>query len=123
MCCRDIEPETPPKSLPTARPYGELSAAAQAEARDYWREQGWTWSEHDSAQLTETFQDRLWEQYGIEGADVSWSLGWCQGDGVSFAATPAIRAMAEHDHGLEPYPCCVVFTGPGGVGKSGRPRP
>ena len=30
MCCRDIEAETPPKSLSATPPYGELSEAAQA---------------------------------------------------------------------------------------------
>ena len=88
------------KCLSTARPYGELSEAAQVRAREVWREKGWTWDEHDSEQLTETFREELWEKYGIEGADVNWSLGWCQGDGVAFAATPNIQAMAEHDQGL-----------------------
>jgi hypothetical protein len=44
------------KGLSTARPYGELPAAVQALAREYWREQGWTWGEHDSEQLAETLE-------------------------------------------------------------------
>jgi hypothetical protein len=42
----------------------------------------------------------LWERYGIDGADVNWSLSSCRDDGVSFSATPDIQAMAEHDQGL-----------------------
>jgi hypothetical protein len=69
------KPKRRRKSRPTPRPYGELPEAAKARAREYWRGQNWAWGEHDCEQLTETFQDKLCERYGIEGADVSWSLG------------------------------------------------
>ncbi len=94
------KPKRRRKRLSTARPYGELSPEAQARTREVWWEKGWTWDEHDCEQLTETFREVLWEKYGIEGADVNWSLGSCQGDGVAFAASPNIRAMADHDQGL-----------------------
>ena len=57
MCCRDIEPETPPKKPANGTPVWRTARSGEAEARQYLREQGWTWGEHDSAQLTETFQD------------------------------------------------------------------
>ena len=102
MCCPDTEAETPPKGPVNATPVWRPVRSGAGAAREVWREKGWAWDEHDSDQLTETFRDELWERYGIEGADVNWSLSSCQGDGVAFAATPNIRAMAAHDKRLQP---------------------
>ena len=82
------------KGLSTARPYGELSEAAKARARDDWREKGWTWDQWDFEQLTEFFKQELEEEWGIDEAEVSWSLGYCQGDGVSFTASLNLDKMA-----------------------------
>ena len=89
------KPKRRRKSLPTARPYGELSQEAKARARDCWREKGWTWDQWDSDQLTEFFKQELDEQWGIDEAELSWSLSYCQGDGVSFTASPNLEAMAK----------------------------
>jgi len=58
------KPKRRPKSLSTARPYGELSPEAQARAREVWREKGWTWDQWDSEQLTEFFKQELEEEWG-----------------------------------------------------------
>ena len=82
------------ESLSTARPYGELSEEAKARARDCRREKGWTWDQCDSDQLTEFFKQELEEKWGIDEAEVSWSLGYCQGDGVSFTANLNLDKVA-----------------------------
>ena len=94
MCCRDTEAKRRRKGLSTPRPYGELSEAAKARARDCWREKGWTWDEWDSEQLTEFFKQELDEEWGIDEAELSWSLGYCQGDGVSFTASLNLEKVA-----------------------------
>jgi hypothetical protein len=88
------KPKRRRKGLSAPRPYGELSAAAKARARDCWREKGWTWDECDSEQLTEFFKQELEEEWGIDEAELSWSLGYCQGDGVSFKASLNLEKMA-----------------------------
>ena len=88
------KPKRRRKGLSTPRPYGELSAAAKARARDCWREKGWTWDEWDSDQLTEFFKQELDEEWGIDEAELSWSLGYCQGDGVSFTASLNLEKVA-----------------------------
>ncbi len=82
------------KSLSAPRPYGRLSEKAKARARDCWREKGWTWDEWDSEQLTEFFKQELEQEWGIDEAELSWSLGYCQGDGVSFTANPNLDKVA-----------------------------
>ena len=82
------------KSLPTARPYGELSEEAKARAREWWREKGSTWDVWDSDQLTEFFQQELGEQWGIDEAELSWGLSYCQGDGVAFTASLDLERMS-----------------------------
>ncbi|MGB7734364.1 MAG: hypothetical protein WBL72_11735 [Thermoguttaceae bacterium] len=109
------KPKRRRKSLPTARPYGELSEEAKARARDCWREKGWTWDQWDSGELTDLFAEVLLEEYGIEVAtrterlsggktiqrpDISWSLSYCQGDGVSFTAHPDLEAMAKKNEAI-----------------------
>jgi hypothetical protein len=88
------KPKCRRKGLPAPRPYGELSAEAKARARDCWREKGWTWDDCDSEQLTEFFKQELEEEWGIDEAELSWSLSYCQGDGVSFTANPNLDKVA-----------------------------
>ena len=88
------KPKRRRKSLSTARPYCELSEEARARARDCWREKGWTWDQCDSDQLTEFFKHELEEEWGIDEAEVSWSLSYCQGDGVSFTANLNLDKVA-----------------------------
>ena len=76
-----------------AVPYSLLSPAAQSRAREFWRKQGWGSGDVDAHVLTEQFQRDLAETYGMEGMNVYWSLGYCQGDGVSFEGEPDIHAM------------------------------
>ena len=82
------------KGLSTPRPYGELSAAAKARARDCWHEKGWTWDEWDSDQLTEFFKQELDQEWGIDETELTWSLGYCQRDGVSFTASLNLDKVA-----------------------------
>ena len=89
------KPKRRRKSLSAPRPYCQLSDTAKARARDCWREQGWTWDEWDSDQLTEFFQQELECAYGIDDAKVEWDLGYSQGDHVTFKASPRIERMAE----------------------------
>ena len=88
------KPKRRRKGLSTPRPYGELSEEAKARARDCWREKGWTWDQWDSDQLTEFFKQELDEEWGIDEAELSWSLGYCQGDGVSFTASLNLDKVA-----------------------------
>ena len=88
------KPKRRRKSLSTARPYCELSEEARARARDCWREKGWTWDQCDSDQLTAFFKEELEEEWGIDEAEVSWSLSYCQGDGVSFTANLNLDKVA-----------------------------
>jgi hypothetical protein len=90
------KPKRRRKGLSTARPYCELSEEAKARARDCWREKGWTWGQWDSEQLTEFFKQELAEEWGIDEAELSWSLGYCQGDGVSFKAVVDIDKVIAH---------------------------
>ncbi|MGA7703027.1 MAG: hypothetical protein WCB27_25810, partial [Thermoguttaceae bacterium] len=55
------KPKRRRKSLPTPRPYGELSEEAKVRARDCWREKGWTWDQWDSGELTDLFAEVLLE--------------------------------------------------------------
>src|SRR5271157_394725 len=89
------KPKRRRKGLSAPRPYCELSEEAKARARDCWREQGWTWNEWDSDQLTEFFKQELECAYGIDDAKVEWDLGYSQGDHVTFKASPRIERMAE----------------------------
>jgi hypothetical protein len=84
----EVDTETEP------RPYSELSEEAKAAARDEWRERGWTWDEWNSNDLTVFMQEELTEEYGIDEAEISWSLGYCQSDGVSFDACLNLDKMA-----------------------------
>jgi hypothetical protein len=95
------KPKRRRKSLPTARPYGELSEEAKARARDCWREKGWTWDQWDSDQLTEFFKQELDEQWGIDEAELSWSLSCCQGDGVSFTASLNLDKVAAKNETIQ----------------------
>ena len=88
------KPKRRRKGLSTPRPYGELSEEAKARARDCWREKGWTWDQCDSDQLTEFFKQELDEEWGIDEAEISWSLGYCQGDGVGFTASLNLDKVA-----------------------------
>jgi hypothetical protein len=76
------------------RPYAELPPELQEQARKRWREKGWARDELDVERLSEQFVEELAESYGMEGMKVWWSLGSCQGDGVSFEGEPDIRQMA-----------------------------
>jgi len=110
------KPKRRRKSLSTARPYCKLSEEAKAKARDCWREQGWTWDQWDSGELTDLFAEVLLEEYGIEVAmrieklsggktiqrpEISWSLSCSQGDGVSFTAHPDLEEMAKQNETIQ----------------------
>ena len=73
------KPKRRRKGLSTPRPYGELSEAAKARARDCWREKGWTWDQWDSDQLTEFFKQELEEEWGIDEAEVELEPGLLPG--------------------------------------------
>jgi len=94
------KPKRRRKGLSTPRPYCELSDTAKTRARDCWREKGWTWDEWDSDQLTEFFKQELDEQWGIDEAELSWSLGYCQGDGVSFTANLNLDKVAAKNEAI-----------------------
>ena len=94
------KPKRRRKGLSTPRPYCELSDTAKSRARDCWREEGWTWDEHDSEALTEFFQQELECAYNIDDAKVEWDLGYSQRDHVTFKAAPSIERMAERSEEL-----------------------
>ena len=89
-----LEQDCREASVSPARPYRELSPAAQSQAREFWRKEGWGSGDVDVQDLTEQFQRELSDTYGMERMNVSWSLGYCQGDGVSFEGEPNIEEMA-----------------------------
>ena len=63
--------------------YDDLSDEAKAKAVERYREKGWDWDQDDSTCQTEYFKEIL-EEKGYSDVELSWSLGYCQGDGVSF---------------------------------------
>ena len=69
-----------PKEL---RFFAELSEEAQEFAISCERDNNDRFNWDDAEFLTEDFKMRLTE-YGFEDMDIFWSLGYCQGDGVSF---------------------------------------
>ncbi len=72
-----------PKRPKGLRFFGELSEEAQEFAISCEREDEDRFDWDDAEFLTEDFKTRLAE-YGFEGVEVYWSLGYCQGDGVAF---------------------------------------
>lgn len=63
--------------------YEELSDKAKEKARDGWRHSLQGGDPFLSDVITDDFKMRL-EEVGLP-TDVSWSLGYCQGDGVAFS--------------------------------------
>lgn len=70
----------------------ELSPEARARAIEKFREHAF--DDHDATMLTEEFQTILGEK-GILNAKASWSLGYCQGDGVCFTGNVDIPTVIE----------------------------
>ena len=111
------KPKRRRKGLSTAHPYGELSEAAKARAREVWREKAW--DSVDSELLTEQFAEVLEYEFGIEARthpvkyakvtryepEIEWSLSYCQGDGVSFKADVDIEKIVAHG-----VPGCEYFS-------------
>lgn len=60
--------------------YGELSQTAKDKVKQ-WLDDG------DSFALTESLESDLSDHHGIPNAELSYSLGYCQGDGVSFTGS------------------------------------
>ena len=85
------------KGLSTPRPYGELSEAAKARARDCWREKGWTWDQWDSGYLTDLFAEVLLEEYGIEVATRTEKLsgGKTIQDTTELLGSPRMKSLVD----------------------------
>lgn len=62
--------------------FDELEGKARERARDWYIQGEWE-SGFGQARITEMFETEL-EQRGLGGLKPSWSLGYCQGDGVAF---------------------------------------
>lgn len=60
--------------------YDELEAKAKEKAKNWWKS---CWDENDNRQITEMFEYELGEA-GYPTGDISWSLSYCQGDGMAF---------------------------------------
>ncbi len=82
-----------PKGL---RFFSELARQAQefAVSEEQSRADRFDW--HDAEFLTEDFKTQLAE-YGFEGTEVFWSLGYCQGDGVAFYGRVDAENLKEKD--------------------------
>ncbi len=88
-------------ALAPARPKGlrffpELKREAQelAVSKERDRPERFDWD--DAEFLTEDFKTQLAE-YGFEEAEVYWSLGYCQGDGVAFYGRVYPESLKEKD--------------------------
>ena len=82
-----------PKRL---RFFSELARQAQefAVSQEQSRADHFDWD--DTEFLTEDFKTQLAE-YGFEGTEVFWSLGYCQGDGVAFYGRVDAENLKEKD--------------------------
>ena len=81
--------------------FEELQGKARERALEWGREQDGLW---DADQMTDLLKDELAEVYGIGdgiGVEVHWSLGYCQGEGVTFKSSLDLDAMAKKDEKLK----------------------
>ena len=70
--------------------FNELSKEAQAYAIDRYR---YEFDGIDAGNLTEWFESELCDAYGLKDVEVSWSLSYSQGDGVSFTGEISEKAL------------------------------
>lgn len=86
-----------PKRL---RFFSELARQAQefAVSEEQSRADRFDWD--DAEFLTEDFKTQLAE-YGFEGTEVFWSLGYCQGDGMAFYGRVDAENLKEKDLGAK----------------------
>ncbi|HRH45205.1 MAG TPA: hypothetical protein PKY82_26440 [Pyrinomonadaceae bacterium] len=89
-----------PKRPKRLRFFDELSAEAQEYAIFSERENGERFDWDDAQFLTEDFKMQLAE-YGFEGLEVYWSLGYCQGDGVAFYGNVDNENLKDKDRQAE----------------------
>jgi hypothetical protein len=82
-----------PKGL---RFFSELSQESQGLAVAGERDDSKRFDRDDAEFLTEDFKTRLAE-LGFEEAEVYWSLGYCQGDGVAFYGRVYAESLKEKD--------------------------
>lgn len=89
-----------PKRPKGLRFFDELSVEAQEYAIFSEREGGERFDWDDAQFLTEDFKMQLAE-YGFEGLEVYWSLGYCQGDGVAFYGNVDNENLKDKDRQAE----------------------
>ncbi|HYX21705.1 MAG TPA: hypothetical protein VFA98_12745 [Thermoanaerobaculia bacterium] len=80
--------------------FEELSPRAKKRAIEKFQE--WAHNDIDTKQLTDTFKERL-EEVGLPSHNISWSLGYTQGDGVSFGGSFEIREYLEKNNLVRDY--------------------
>ena len=85
-----------PKRPKGLRFFSELCSEAQEFAVSEEQSRGDRFDWDDAEILTEDFKTQLAE-YGFEEAEVYWSLGYCQGDGVAFYGRVHPESLKEKD--------------------------
>lgn len=89
-----------PKRPKGLRFFDELCAEAQEYVISEERERGEKFDWDDAEFLTEDFKTQLAE-YGFNGLEVYWSLGYCQGDGVAFYGNVDTENLKDKDRQAE----------------------
>lgn len=78
--------------------FHELGPKGRERAIEEWRDYEHRYG--DSEHLTEILSNDLSDHHGLTNCELSYSLGYCQGDGVAFSGNPDIYNWAEHDEHL-----------------------